>query len=513
MSAVLRRNKAPQSQLINPSLIPPAFQGIYDEIHIGANGSIKWGWRQWSLLTPRLHKHIQKHGRAGLAGAVDKAQRAVLSKQHHRPLGALYVACADNQSKPSYLDVVALVNFVAGMQSTSTAPAARAKPVLKVVPPPAVAQAPETMLTNDEFMKLGGIGNSLFYGYQKEGLLPPHTLKDKRTRLYRLSDVEAFLAQRAKFSARGNAFKKHLLAVKRREEREQLVQQTLASVPTPEPIQAVQAPAATAAASPYADRLEGLFAMPVAAFLPLLKEGLKDLVRGLMQEERQATRNMLQELFTGHTPKVARRASIKEAKPEVDTVETVTQKAILAGSVLQMAQDTLLAREQELRELQEQLKGKQPAAHWTRTDEGGTVDVQLHIPEPIQEVQPSEPTPEPQKALVVHGLDEMETVAKALGMPHVKRPTVVVVGLHPKVMQELEKAHSREYRFDYIKQDHFTRAEHLPASTDGLILSRKKLNSELIGAVRRYAIPFRSIANSLPAAEWALKQIFEEAQP
>jgi hypothetical protein len=103
---------------------------------------------------------------------------------------------------------------------------------------------------------------------------------------------------------------------------------------------------------------------------------------------------------------------------------------------------------------------------------------------------------------------QMELAAKALGMPHVKRLNILVCGLHPKVMEMLEREHGRRYRFTFVKQDHFNSAADLPASTDGLLLSRKKLGNELMGAVRRYAIPWRTVANSLAAAEWGLSEMF-----
>jgi len=107
--------------------------------------------------------------------------------------------------------------------------------------------------------------------------------------------------------------------------------------------------------------------------------------------------------------------------------------------------------------------------------------------------------------------EQLEATAKALGMEHVKRKSVLVCGLHPRVFEELERSQGRKYRFTYVKQDHFNSNADIPASTDAVILSRKRLTHEQQQYVRRFSIPVRMVANSLPAAEWALNEMAKES--
>ena len=85
----------------------------------------------------------------------------------------------------------------------------------------------------------------------------------------------------------------------------------------------------------------------------------------------------------------------------------------------------------------------------------------------------------------------MARAARALGLDvtSARRPSVVVVGLHPRVAEECDRFYSSGYRFTFLRPDRFNAAADLPASTDAVLLCRKTLSAELVQALRRYNMP------------------------
>lgn len=570
---------APASQLIDPKLIPPCFQNIHDEARTTRDGAVRWGWRQWSLLTPRLHKHIKANGRNGLTAALVKAQQAVLPKELHRPPTALSVAA----SPTSGTDIVALVNFVAAMQQTSAlhVPAAEpAPPPLKLIspaPPPAPAAAsdiPDSLSIIPADIQISGTNPPrITWGWKQWKLVAPlvhqHAAQLGRgglaTALFKAQAQVLPLREQRTLPAMKNAcmpdnrlnvleviehiggpFKadKVKFLPKRGVQHLHIAEPEAAAPEAPEPIAAPTAHAAPAPASipasTYDERLQGLLTMPVGAFLPAITAFLKPIIA-------QAVRDMLKpqhDAFTAQHASIAAivRQAVEDAigaptpqgggkTPEQPAqfphpMETPTQAQHAHG--VQPGEERMSPRGARLRCTEAQaevihyrnlgsgLLGHLPAQTWLSYERPGAQDAaeqpqdaQQEAPAPIPAALHAEEPVKPGQVAPHDITDQLEVAAKALGIDTVKRPSVIVVGLHPRTMDELQHAHGRAYRFQYIKQDHFNAAADLPASTDALILCRKKLSSELLGTVRRYAIPCKSIANSLPAAEWALKEIFQ----
>ncbi len=259
-------------------------------------------------------------------------------------------------------------------------------------------------------------------------------------------------------------------------------QPRLRMVPKAKPKPPEEPPMPTAKADPLA----GFLAMPIGSVLPHLKTLLAAALADVVNAALQPHLEQLRQRIEGIEPSVRQALVDVLGEPAPAAAQVTANTTVAAASPV--VQDPLPLP-------------PEPA-------------------DPVLPFPPPTPAPTPQPAPrvtqmlelpVVHDIGEqMESVAKALGMPHVKRPSVVIVGLHPRVMEEVERKHGREYRFVYIKQDHFNEASDLPASTDALLLHRKKLNSFLAGVVRRYAIPNRSIANSLAAVEWGLREIFRD---
>ena len=258
-------------------------------------------------------------------------------------------------------------------------------------------------------------------------------------------------------------------------------------VPAAPPVAIEPAPVAPVAQTPpqvkQPDPMAAFLAMPVGQLMPivsvLIRKGFADAVAEVMSPlvtRLGARLDRLDARLDAIPPDVQR--AIEDAlgaptpaptPPIPDTPETVAEKVQTAVAVRELLEDSLA---------------------------------------PVKVEEPIAPAPAIPKDTPHDMATQLELAAKALGMDNVKRPSIIVCGLHPKVFQELEHTHGRRFKFQYIKQDHFNTASDLPASTDGLILSRKKLNSELMGCVRRYAIPWKSIANSMPAVEWALNEMF-----
>lgn len=142
----------------------------------------------------------------------------------------------------------------------------------------------------------------------------------------------------------------------------------------------------------------------------------------------------------------------------------------------------------------------------------------LPIPQPDKEpAVPMVPATPPKPQPVVppgekHGglADQLEVAAQKLGMDHVARQTYVICGMHPRVADRLQHAYGHAYRFVFLRPDALERAADIPASADGLLLHRKRLNSELSGIVNRYNLPVRHIANDVGSAMQAIQQLTAE---
>lgn len=108
--------------------------------------------------------------------------------------------------------------------------------------------------------------------------------------------------------------------------------------------------------------------------------------------------------------------------------------------------------------------------------------------------------------------EQLAQVAETAGIPLAQRHSVVVVGIHHKVQDELEHRYGRFFRFTFRRPDAFRDPSHLPPSTDALVLARKVLPHDLAALVRRYAIPTRNVENNAAAVMAALSGIFPEVE-
>jgi len=129
-------------------------------------------------------------------------------------------------------------------------------------------------------------------------------------------------------------------------------------------------------------------------------------------------------------------------------------------------------------------------------------------------VQPAVPAFEP-PAQVPHTMeDQVAQVAKALGIDttQAKRESVLVVGLHHAVEQEVRKFYGHAFHFTFKNPDDFRGANDIPASTDAILVARKRrLPEDVVKATRRYNIPMTPISNSSNAVFDALRNAFPGA--
>lgn len=147
--------------------------------------------------------------------------------------------------------------------------------------------------------------------------------------------------------------------------------------------------------------------------------------------------------------------------------------------------------------------------------------------ETVQEATP----PAPDLYQAPHDLKtQMALAAKALGIepapkPVPKRPPatlprrdvmaerkhVLIVGFHPKIEEEISRSYGDAFRFMFKRCDEFNCAKDLPASTDAVIFTRKKLTHELVTTMRRYSIPAKSVSNTTAAAFHGLRDTLPDA--
>jgi hypothetical protein len=108
--------------------------------------------------------------------------------------------------------------------------------------------------------------------------------------------------------------------------------------------------------------------------------------------------------------------------------------------------------------------------------------------------------------------DALQSAAKNLGLnvPDPRRESVVVVGMHPKVEQELERRAGAVVRLIFKRPDAFNCAKDLPATTDAVLLCRKKLTHELTTTMRRYNLPHTQVMNTSDAAIAAIGALLPE---
>jgi len=236
---------------------------------------------------------------------------------------------------------------------------------------------------------------------------------------------------------------------------------SIAPTPAPAPI--------AAAAAPYDPALAAFMATPIGALLPGLKTFMLQAVRDALAPHHAAiaevVRTAVIEVIGGPAPE-ATTAPLPAPAPEVEAIPAPASKAAPEADVA-------------------------PA-----------VDVTPQL-EQIAALMPPAP----------HDMEsQLALAAKALGLPASKRESVVVVGLHPSVEQEVERFYGRAFRFIFKRPDAFNACGDLPASTDAILLCRKKyLPAELLSATRRYNIPTSHIQNNSGAVLGALREMFPES--
>ena len=269
---------------------------------------------------------------------------------------------------------------------------------------------------------------------------------------------------------------------------------TAASAPTP--------PATPAGAAPTG--LEAFLALPVGAFLPALRTLLADAMREALLPQ--------QEQFMD---------AVRAAVIEVVGAPTLATPAPSSGAALSPVIESKPATPSH----SEPETGAPPPQE-ARQDGEGEPELP-DAPGDLLELPVIQATETPARnghtnghangftrAVTDDGARDMQSqlsaAASALGIPVAKRPSILLVGLHPKKQQEVERALGLAFRFIFLRPDAFKSSNDIPASTDALLLCRKTLNGELAAAVRRYAIPVEHVANDCGSVHEVLRALFND---
>ncbi|MET0403168.1 MAG: hypothetical protein ABW123_12230 [Cystobacter sp.] len=412
------------SQYYTLADLPVVYHGMADDVEVRSNGNVRWGWRQWILLAPFLHRHIQKWGRKDLATNLDKWQKLLKFPAHiTRRTSSAFAPSAQ-------MDPVKLCAFIMVMPPrTEAAPyTGREKPAKAVqeaapveAPAPAPAAAPEVQeLPNTEIQATAPSA-------------PPPVLGG----LTKADLAEIFAT-----------FK-------------------------PTPAQSMQGFMATPI---------GVFAAPLRA---LLAEVLRDVVKPnadfIRDIVKDAAREAVIEAVGAPTPAPAPAPPMTVQEAQTLTPEEAAQAIIQSIEAMPKPSEILALLQRNA----DKADGVEP--------------------------EPEDHTPRHGKRVQGATLeDKLANAASAIGVEAHKRESVVCVGLNMHVQQEVMKYYGKGYRFTFLNRDDFTQADHLPASTDAVLLCRKKLPTQLLQATRRYNIPTESIANTSQAVLWALSKVFPD---
>lgn len=547
MSATQQKDSPVKNQPVrhfDPNNIPPALKSIPDDVQFKETATgivrVRWGWRQWITLAPKLAKHVRLYGRNNLSGLLFTAQK-VLPKEQRRTRKAITNQC-DNHASPDVLQIIA---FASSMQLQHEA---IAKDVPKKVPelvtlrelvtaqphrsnrlaalldgslprddiPPTMRNIPNDVTHAarggirwgwKQFAAVAPAVNAHLKAHGREGLaqalteaqagvIPQGYHRDRRTWSVRAApsskpdtvELFAFIEALQQDSAPSAA--------------EQLVPQ-IAAAPVADPQTAqtpdpVPAPAPVAANAPQGD-LQAFLATPIGAFMPSVRSFLQDALR---------------DLLTPHRDFIA--AVVRQAVIDVVGAPSATPAPTRAEAPAAAAASDPDAAPAQAVETLLQAREVAATAQWSRSDSNGTVDVLYvpHKPEEPASDQEAKPEVKQPRDVAPHDLEsQLHAAARALGIAHQvgKRETVVAVGLHPKVEQEVDRFYGKHFRFLFKRPDAFNCANDVPASTDAILLCRKTLTKELVALTRRDALPVVHVQNDSGAVITALRNTFPES--
>lgn len=450
MAAVMRIYELPFSR----EAIPRRFYRVPDIGFLMTNGNAVWGWREWIAMHRRVRGHVKQNGRKQLAPLMFEMQEECIPEDLRRTAHALQVACIQRTGA----DAVEIFKFLSSQIPARNEPQTPyGIEVLPLLPTPVAAvkaldEAPADPEPDDNAR---GAAGRIVANAKKSAT------KAARAEMNRLADENAELLLNL-----GKLF------------------DAKAKAPT--------------------DALDLLASLPISVFMPTIKR----LFCSALTEAITPQRHMIEGWV---------KAAIEEA----------------IGAPVQSQ-----TRAEPLPQVDEPIK-------WSRTDVTGTVDVTVSIPDADKASEttsqsleaaittPAEPSatePETPKEVVTveakstkqvedtpHDLAlQLKNAAKALGLPadHVedhKKKAILVVGLHHHVEQEVKKYYGHAFRFMFKNPDAFTCVGDVPASTDAILISRKRhVSNDIVAFSRRCSVPMQHVANTSSAVLWALKEHFPE---
>lgn len=517
-------------RIFDPADIPPSLRPIPDLGRVFDTGKrrlVVWGWREWIALAPRLQQHIRKQGRKGLAGLIIEQQKKLIHAELQKTTLSIATLCS-TKTKPDVLSVIAFIVGQTSTETLSTPKPAKAKPTLTVVTilpkikkrdlvhkakasmPIGLRRVPDegeivalpsglhrvrwgwtqwralqpVMLAHAR--QFGRLGLSRAICDAQAGLLPPDMQRTGKALSVACQasktdpDVVAvieYLAGEKLGAPTGKAAPprvpsasfEHLrgLSARRQEPPRPALIADIDGSRQPMPF--IVDGSAILKGTPI-NELDAFLATPLRAFLPGLK--------AFFAEQIQAA-------LVPHTAMIAEVVR----KAVIDVVG-----APLTAPASPAAPEPLQAREAP--------EGPKPST------EASAQPVEAAAPlAPLALIreEPEEPA---------HDLEtQLSIAAKNLGIePQAKREAILIVGVHPKVEQEVERFFGKAFRFYFKRPDAFNSSNDIPASADAVLMARKPhLPSEIAAFFRRNNMPNERISNDSNSVLWALKKMFPES--